>query len=83
MPREIKFNKGRRKFLIAGGIGSAALVLGVYFKTGGELLKSPVELWRNIPSGFHPNAWLSIDDKWMFKSPLPRRCIKIQPLIPR
>ena len=63
MPREIKFSKGRRKFLIAGGIGSAALVLGVYFKTGGELLKSPVELWRNIPNGFHPNAWLSIDDK--------------------
>jgi CO/xanthine dehydrogenase Mo-binding subunit len=63
MPRAIKFCKGRRKFLIAGGIGSAALVLGVYFKTGGELPKSPVELWKNIPDEFHPNAWLSIDGK--------------------
>ena len=61
MPRKIKFCKDRRKFLIAGGIGSAALLLGIYFKTGGELPKSPAELWRNIPDGFHPNAWLSID----------------------
>ncbi|UCH21510.1 MAG: xanthine dehydrogenase family protein molybdopterin-binding subunit [Deltaproteobacteria bacterium] len=63
MPREIKFCKGRRKFLIAGGIGGAAFLLGVYFKTGRELPKSTVELWRNIPDGFHPNAWLSIDGK--------------------
>ena len=63
MPREIKFSKSRRKFLIAGGIGSGVLVLGVYFKTAGELPKSPVELWKNIPDGFHPNAWLSINDK--------------------
>ena len=63
MPRAIKFCKGRRKFLIAGGIGGAALVLSVNCTTGEALPESPVELWRNIPDGFHPNAWLSIDDK--------------------
>lgn len=63
MARKIKFCKGRRKFLIAGAIGSGGLVLGVYFRTGGELSKAPVELWKNIPEEFHPNAWLSINDK--------------------
>ena len=63
MTQKIKFRKGRRKFLISGVIGSGALVLGIYLKTGGELSKPPVELWKNIPDKFHPNAWLSIDDQ--------------------
>jgi CO/xanthine dehydrogenase Mo-binding subunit len=62
-PGKSVINKGRRKFLISGGIGSTALVLGVYFKTGGESPKSPVELWKEMPDGFHPNAWVGIDTK--------------------
>ncbi|MBT8357467.1 MAG: xanthine dehydrogenase family protein molybdopterin-binding subunit, partial [Desulfobacterales bacterium] len=63
MAQKIKFRKGRRKFLISGVIGSGALVFGIYLKTGGELSKQPVELWKNIPNQFHPNAWLGIDEQ--------------------
>lgn len=61
MPRKNTFSISRRQLLIGGSLGGAALLLGVYFKTGGELVKGPLEVWDNTPGAFAPNAWLRID----------------------
>jgi CO/xanthine dehydrogenase Mo-binding subunit len=51
----------RRDFLKLGVVGGAGLLLGVYFRTGGELVKAPTEVWDDLPGTFQPNAWLRIN----------------------
>jgi isoquinoline 1-oxidoreductase beta subunit len=50
----------RRGFIKLGVLGGAGLLLGVYFGTGGELVKGTAELWDAEPGSFQPNAWLRI-----------------------
>ena len=51
----------RRGFIKLGVLGGAGLLLGVYFGTGGELVKGTAELWDAEPGSFQPNAWLKIN----------------------
>ncbi len=56
-----KVDKGRRRFLKFGVMGSAGLVMAVYFGTGGEKTKKAFEIWNKDSSILAPNAWISID----------------------
>lgn len=51
----------RRDFLKLGAVGGAGLLLAVYFRTGGEVVKAETEVWDDAPGVFQPNAWLRID----------------------
>ncbi|MFZ5822142.1 MAG: molybdopterin cofactor-binding domain-containing protein [Chloroflexota bacterium] len=51
----------RRDFLKLGAVGGAGLLLAVYFRTGGEVVKAETDVWDDVPGVFQPNAWLRID----------------------
>lgn len=51
----------RRDFLKLGVVGGAGLLLAVYFRTGGEVVKAETDVWDDVPGVFQPNAWLRID----------------------
>jgi CO/xanthine dehydrogenase Mo-binding subunit len=56
-----KTNKiSRRRFLKLGAVGGTALMLGVYFRFGGELVKGTAEVWGDTTGSFAPNVWLRI-----------------------
>ena len=51
----------RRDFLKLGAVGGAGLLLAVYFRTGGELVKAEMDVWDDSADTFQPNAWLRIN----------------------
>ena len=51
----------RRDFLKLGAVGGAGLLLAVYFRTGGEVVKAETDVWDDSLVAFQPNAWLRIN----------------------
>ena len=55
-----KVNKGRRRFLKLGVVAGAGLALGAYVALEGEQVKTALQLWKDTPDAFAPNAWLQV-----------------------
>lgn len=58
----MRFDRGRRRFLIAGTATATALTLGFVVVSGRQGQKQKKET-GNASAGFQPNAWLRIDQQ--------------------
>ncbi|MEW6265837.1 MAG: xanthine dehydrogenase family protein molybdopterin-binding subunit [Thermodesulfobacteriota bacterium] len=56
----------RRRFLKTMILAGGGLVVGVYLGTGGEHVKSALEVWDEAPGAWAPNAWVRVGlDGWV------------------